>query len=527
MNRYNAFDLPELAGSDLRPALEDTAWTLLDLTGAEQVFVFGLRAESGLFDPLLALGSLSLPEKQGFWSTPLDPQGDALIRQIVEQQDALVISADERRQTYADTLLAVFHTRTFLVYPLANRGQVFGLILLGWSDAAFRPSDKQIQTVGSMARSISLAMDNARLYEMTSQQLRQVLILQQINQAILKKTELQEVLAVIAEEAVRLTGAMGCAIRLREPDRALEVAYQTGHKLEELAQDGARLKWEPEQVLDRRDPVLVPINADPDERVLLAIPLINEEVAFGLLEVYQRQSYLGSQDIQAVQAFANQAAIAIEHARLYRQAQKAAIAEERARLARDLHDSINQLLYATTLYARAAERQLSAGNVAAVRSNLSNIQHTAQDALGEIRMLIYELRPAVLDESGLAAALEQRLKMVEERLGFETELEADLPRKLPRLLEEALYRIAQEALNNVVKHSGAKHVRIGLEHRDAVVVLEIADDGRGFDQLDITAGGLGLKSMQERAHAIQAEFSIQSRPGGGTMIRVEAPYGQH
>ena len=157
-----------------------------------------------------------------------------------------------------------------------------------------------------------------------------------------------------------------------------------------------------------------------------------------------------------------------------------AVAAERRRLARDLHDSVTQSLYGITLYAQAASSQLAAGQTEKVAAHLGQLSRTAHEALTEMRLLVFELRTPVLEEEGLAGALQARLQAVEGRAGLKTEFETNLVGRLPPKIEEALYHIALEALNNAIKHAQARTITVGLQRASQGVTLVIADDGVGF-----------------------------------------------
>jgi signal transduction histidine kinase len=147
----------------------------------------------------------------------------------------------------------------------------------------------------------------------------------------------------------------------------------------------------------------------------------------------------------------------------------------------------------------------------------------AREAVVDMRLLIFELRPPALEEGGLPAALQSRLAAVETRAGLQTELQVQGERRLPAAIEEELFWITLEALNNVVKHAGAGQVTISLVFSDAGVRLHVQDDGVGFDlEQAQKSGGMGLRSMQERAERIQGELEIVSQPGKGTGITVRA-----
>jgi signal transduction histidine kinase len=206
---------------------------------------------------------------------------------------------------------------------------------------------------------------------------------------------------------------------------------------------------------------------------------------------------------------------------LRRREREQAVVAERNRLARELHDSATQSLYAVTLYADAAARQLSLGQGKSASDNLHKLRRTAKEALAEMRLLIFELRPPILEDQGLVAALQVRLEAVEGRSGLRTEFHVEGEGRLPPDVEEGLYRIAREALNNVLKHAQAHSITISLRLEPEAAVLEVADDGMGFDPgLAQDSAGMGLRSMAERAEAIGARFEIESEVGRGTNVVV-------
>jgi len=206
------------------------------------------------------------------------------------------------------------------------------------------------------------------------------------------------------------------------------------------------------------------------------------------------------------------------------QAEKLAIANERNRLARDLHDSVAQTLYGLTLQSETASRQMAAGQIEAAQTEVRAMGDSAQETLQETRLLIFELRPPVLEAEGLAAALRARLEAVEARSGLAVQADLEAVDGLPAEVEVALYRIVQEALNNVMKHAQASQLWVSLATRGGRLALEVRDDGLGFD-FDPDSSGLGLQSMAERAEQIGAELTLKSALGQGTSVMVGLPYG--
>jgi signal transduction histidine kinase len=207
------------------------------------------------------------------------------------------------------------------------------------------------------------------------------------------------------------------------------------------------------------------------------------------------------------------------------QAEKLAIANERNRLARDLHDSVAQTLYGLTLQSETASRQLAVGQTEAAQAELRAMGDSAQETLQETRLLIFELRPPILEAEGLAVALQARLDAVEARSGMAVHADLKTIGRLPAEVEVGLYRIAQEALNNVMKHAQAGRVWVSLASKDGRLALEVRDDGLGFEPDSAApAAGLGLQSMAERAEQIGAELTLKSAPDQGASVLVELPY---
>ena len=201
------------------------------------------------------------------------------------------------------------------------------------------------------------------------------------------------------------------------------------------------------------------------------------------------------------------------------QAEELATAKERNRLARELHDSVAQTLYGLTLQAEAAARELKTGRTDKAAEQLREIRDSAQQSLQETRLLIFELRPPILELEGLVAALRTRLESVESRSGLKAQIQLQDVGQLPAKVEAGLYGISNEALYNILKHARASVVKVSLKKESKKVVLEIQDNGVGFDA-SATQSGMGLSGMKERAEQFGGVLQIQSG-ANGTTIRVE------
>lgn len=255
-------------------------------------------------------------------------------------------------------------------------------------------------------------------------------------------------------------------------------------------------------------------------RGLLAVPLIVNDAVYGALVLYYRgRREFSSEEIALTVTFGDQAALAIENAQLRDQVGQMAVASERSRLARDLHDSVTQTLFSASLIAEVLPRLWQRSPKEGQR-RLEELRLLTRGALAEMRTLLLELRPATLIEVGLADLLHQLAEAITGRTRVPVALTVEGQPDLPPDVQIALYRIAQEALNNVAKHAGASYVSVDLRCRPDGVDLRIGDDGRGFNQGAVSPEHLGLGIMRERADAIGAVLCVESRPGHGTQVAV-------
>jgi signal transduction histidine kinase len=263
-----------------------------------------------------------------------------------------------------------------------------------------------------------------------------------------------------------------------------------------------------------------------DVHAWMAVPLILSDQVIGMLVLTasEEQAFTERHATLAL-AIANQAAIAIENARLYEQAQELAAFEERQRLARDLHDSVSQALYGIALGLHTARIQLDRDPLELPES-LDYLLSLAEAALAEMRALIFELRPESLEREGLVAALFKQGAALQARHDMTVQTDLCEEPALPLTVKQELYRIAQEAMHNTVKHAHASKVDLVLRRTANAVILEIRDDGVGFDPLGSFPGHLGLRSMQERVSSLGGMLQIESAPGQGTHMLTQVPAGK-
>jgi len=248
------------------------------------------------------------------------------------------------------------------------------------------------------------------------------------------------------------------------------------------------------------------------------LPLKVKGQVIGVLDVEsERINDFDADDLIVLQLLANQIATAIENARLYEQAQQLAALQERQKLARELHDSVSQALYGIALGARTARVQLDRDPAQAVEP-MEYVLSLAEAGLAEMRALIFELRPESLATEGLVAALEKQANALRTRHQLQVRTLFSSEPEVGLEIKQALFRIAQEALHNIVKHARASQVDVWLQERDGVISLDIRDNGRGFDPTALFPGHLGLQSMRERIERLGGEFYLESEPGKGTAV---------
>ncbi len=265
----------------------------------------------------------------------------------------------------------------------------------------------------------------------------------------------------------------------------------------------------------------------PNMRSFLGVPISAPE---GVIGAFYLTDKIGAEefsdaDRELIELLAAHAAIAITNARLYERSRELSVLSERNRLALELHDAVSQKLFSLVLTAEAAAT-VAGTDTDAARRQLARVQELAQEALDELRSLIFELRPPEVERDGLCGALRKHVELVAQRRpGITLDLEDELPADPQRDAE--VLRIAQEALNNAIRHADAEHVHVRLGSGDGRLVLEVEDDGAGFDPSasELRSRRLGLTSMEERARRLRGRLAIDSAVGGGTTVRLEVPAG--
>jgi signal transduction histidine kinase len=521
----------QMAGGSLEldEVLDRIAEMLSSATGMPHCGIYLVDEERGILARRAGTNSLNTAQIALTKNLQIDPTQFPLIQEAFDSKEP-VICMDARSDPRVNhQILPPIDIQTLLVVPIRMGSRVLGMALNYTIGEGYAITPEGVELARGVANSVALAVENARLYGETRQRLAESLGIQRVTTGLLRKNSLQEVLEIICNEALNLTDATESAVLLTAGGgdwlNVTSAVGETLSGLERLQVDGSLAG----QAFTSGEPVVVNNVASLDLdylrnlniQTLIAAPLRVESTIIGVLDVINKTGGFTKDDVRIISLFADQAAIVIDQTRLHKQVEQMAVMEERQRLARELHDSVTQALYSVNLYADAARRALSAGKKKTALENLQNLREMTREAMLEMRLLIFELHPLVLEKEGLVAALHARLAAVEVRSGLKTEIRVDGEQRLPIDIEKELYRIAQESLNNITKHAGAKSVVIDLKFSDEIVRLEISDDGMGFDLSAARAsGGWGLSGIEERVQKIGAALNVESSPSQGTKLTV-------
>jgi len=339
--------------------------------------------------------------------------------------------------------------------------------------------------------------------------------------------------ALLARTMTAVGGESGGVYLLEEAELRLtaqqDISPEALPHLERLSSNDNLVSW----VMAQREPLLITnVRDDPrapealrqaGELTLILLPLQAGGQMEGILGLTrQAGKTFNLEEIALLSSIADQMGQAVESDRLQQLARQASVLEERQRIARALHDSVTQALYGLTTLTEAGQAQLENGAGNAVGRTLVHIGETTRQALREMRLFIHQLRPPELEAEGLVGALHQRLAAVEGRANIQARLLVDesVPASLPAPVQEALYWIATEALNNTLRHARATEVTLTLREAAGQLSMAIVDNGSGFDPQAQDTGGMGLRNMEAYAAQIGGELHITSAPGAGARVEV-------
>jgi nitrate/nitrite-specific signal transduction histidine kinase len=382
--------------------------------------------------------------------------------------------------------------------------------------------------------SAELERSYAHLEQRVEDRTRELATLNAIAAVVSRSLHLEEILQVALDKILEVTGLeAGVAYRLDEDQRTLTLMASRGLSDSFVRSAACLPLWMSAAGPATRaeQPIVLSLEEYPPSalkenmraeglRMAVSIPLMAKGKVLGAINLgSHRVQEVGPEELSLLASIGHQTGIAVENARLYEQAEETAVAAERSRLARDLHDAVTQTLFSASMIAdvlpRIWERDPQEGH-----RRLEELRQLTRGALAEMRTLLVELRPSALVEAGTGDLLRQLGEAVTGRARVPVTVEVEGPCALPPDVKVAFYRIAQEALNNVVKHAQATRVAATLRCVEDTVTLCIRDDGSGFRPDQVPSHHLGLGIMRERAAAVGATLTIESAIGQGTAVWV-------
>jgi signal transduction histidine kinase len=535
---------------ELQPLLESILRHACELIGAEHGTI-------GLVDPARDLirtaASYRMPPGEDGAEMP---RGVGLAGAVLERGSPVVL---ERYGDLAHPTQPDFADHCVIGMPIDWDGRMIGFLGVGSPGGGL--GAQEVETLALFARPAAIAIANAWRYEDERQRADRMALVARVARLVTADLRLDELLQRAADAIHELLGFPNLAIPLIDPEQPgmLVLSVKGGHYKQRIPGEyriPITTGLMGEAARTRRTVLVNDVTADPRylstpggaaARAELAVPILLGDRVLGVVNV-ERDEPFSEEDAAIVGIIADQLAVAIENARLYASAQQVAVLEERQRLARELHDAVTQHLSSLTLMAQTLGPAYGRGREEG-ESRARRVVELSQVALDEMRVLLAELRPRARDRhsgpeaeapAGSARArlrhhgLAEALALLAGDVSCDAlPVDADFTGYVPRPLaeEEALYRIAQEALSNVVKHAGATYAQLQLTTDGRTTVLRITDDGKGFTtsveqtgEHAVQMGGLGLLTMRERAAALGATIRIDSAAAAqGTTIEVVVP----
>lgn len=432
--------------------------------------------------------------------------------------------------------------RSFLGVPILLRGVAYGNLYLTEKADGVDFTDEDQEVVTMLAANAAVAIENARLYEASTEWSKQLESLIEVGNALATETDLDRLLDLVARRLRELLDARLVTVLLPagESDlRFVAVAIAGDEDAGLVGQTIPRDGTKSGRVLERgRSERVDSVLDDPEvsqevmrrfaARSGLWVPLIVRGRAIGVLEAHDKlvpDGRFTDGDMRFAEAFASRASVAVDLSeRIERNAFRRIVEAqelERRRLARELHDETGQALTSILLGLKGLDDSVEGTDE---RAAVAGLRELVVATLQDVRRLAVELRPKVLDDFGLVPALERLTESFADQTGIDVRFESGLAEaRLAPEIETALYRIVQESLTNVVKHAYAHLVSIVLTRKPDAIALVIEDDGTGFDPGRTREGGFGLEGMRERVGLLEGKLQIESREGAGTAIVAEVP----
>ncbi len=442
------------------------------------------------------------------------------------QSDARLTPENARR------FLEVYGVRAMVALFLQVGGLPNAVVFVYWEQPhSFSEDERYIFT--QLLQTLPSVVATRRAYLAEQQRARQMEIIAKLSAAVTRTLKEDELLCAVAELLAANLQGHHAQLYLADPSGSVLVPFQAPYAAHSLSQpislqDSTSFTSRIVQtclapLAHSALPEYIFVTPLDEGCATLFVPMVTSGRLLGLLRV---QAYgdgrLFESDLWLINALADVIAVALQNARLYQQARQLAAYQERNRLARELHDSVSQALYGIALGARTA-RALLERDPARLREPLDYVLSLAEAGLTEMRALIFDLRPDSLEQDGLVSALTRQTDSLKTRHHISVILDLCPEPDLPLESKEALYWIAREALHNTMKHAQATCIRLRLAYEGDQLLMEVSDNGIGFEVGSVFHGHLGLRSMRERAARLRGSLEISSAPNCGTHVRVRVP----
>jgi hypothetical protein len=519
--------------NDLKQMLQSTLEKLLEVTGISAGWIF-LAEERPFYQkmadynlpPALAWGDKK-PMRCGtcdcldlYWKNSLKKAVNII--KCRRLQDAV-------EHSWGDTHNLTHHATV----PLTIRGKRFGILNVASPGKKYF-SNEELTLLESVAYQIGTAVERTKLYEREKKQVEYYAKIDELTRHIRNINDPDVLLRTVMEQIGKNFDWTAAAIIMKRGDRlALQALYRNGtprlmnetwrfRDIKNISDIIVQAYLEQKVCASDQKDFIFPALNHHGGQSSVAIPLKLHEMRDekkGVLFISRHYEPFTDYEFEILKVLAEHISLAMEEARLYAERQQLLLTEERSRLARDLHDSVNQKLFSLSLTARGLKEMLKHEDQTVIEG-INNIGQLAQEALTEMRSLIWELRPDNVDKG-----ITDLLKGYAEKIGLNVTIQMKEDSHLTPKAEEALCRIGQEALNNVKKHARTNRAQIRIECQPDAVRMVVSDQGQGFslERASNVNKALGLTSMRERAAQVNGSLEIESIEGKGTTITVIVP----